>query len=627
MLLLACLLYIIGAGSFLHLFSAQPAATIFGDEGDGLFNLWILEHTSRYFLQGFQAWSDGQIFWPHQQYSFWWSDNLLTLTPVYALLKCISGDALTAYWWTVQVLSLAVYAMLLWFYQSLYRFWAGTAYKTSWCYWLGLPVWTFLMFFSQIHLHNYLHFQHLAAVWLLLLLTGCVRYIFTRRRRDTLLVGLALLCLIYSAPYYAVLALCLLLGWALVLAHDTPNQLWHEVRRHIWLVLLVGLLAVPGFLAYRQADLLTYAPSVVRELSMQAAHWVTPLDGWLKTMSPELLSADLRPGGYPGLGLLVGLIIAALAAGWKARFLIKRLLMSREFWCWIVLWLITLVNAKEIKWFTCYLRIILIFWALARLLIVYRRHAPARPNLLLLFLAGCGFIIYGTAFGPGELFRFNTIDPSIWGLFSYVVPGYSQMREVIRFAPLGQIILGALVFLAVAHAVLTATTVCTKRLLGLVVAALVALQISETVRVKAPITEIAPSSITLREDETAFYQTISGSMAVLPSQPFHRNTYHMLRWDAHPGIKLLNGYSARSTPEFVRCMELERMYGPASEEQQAYLHSMGVQYVTAFHASLSDAAVHQLQQLSGVLYTNERLTVVQLPTNTSLAQSRNQPDL
>lgn len=121
-----------------------------------------------------------------------------------------------------------------------------------------------------------------------------------------------------------------------------------------------------------------------------------------------------------------------------------------------------------------------------------------------------------------------------------------------------------------------------------------------------------PENVLLDAEETTFFKGLRGTMLAIPAVPFHRNTYHQLRWVACPDLYLLNGYSARSTARFDRLMLLERRHGKASAPQMACAVESGAQYVCLWRGRVPVTSQEQLQDQYRTLFANDRFLVLAL---------------
>lgn len=606
-----------GVGVWLHFrtrFSAS-GPVIYGDSGDGLFNLWVLEHAVRTVGRGPAALADGRIFWPAHATTYWWSDNLLVPSAVYAALKALLGDMFSAYRATVLLFSAAVYAAFVWLFVELWRGCRRSFALPQWTVLLAPPM-AYLACFSQIRLHDYLHFQHLASLFLVTLVIGALRHAANLRRRDWLLMLGAEVLLLYSAPYYAVLGLCVLLCRGFFLLADRRIHLWEWGWRNGLLALPLILVAIPAARMYAMVEPIEYQQYEVRLLSLDVAHLYTPLRGWLRAALADALPDGLpavRRGGYPGAGLLVGSLLAAGLGLWFGR---RRLCD----WCrpvpvrlFLLLWAVTLIGDRAFRPYAWGLRLMLIPVGLFLLAWYWRRGTHTPESRQGAMLVAALVTVYGTAFGPGTHFKPPLTDISVWSVFSWLVPGYLNMREVLRFSSLGQLLLLAVLWWLLLRAwSAVRQRVVVKRGLGVMIILLAALQLSETVGQRVRETNIVPENVLLDAEETTFFKGLRGTMLAIPAVPFHRNTYHQLRWVACPHLYLLNGYSARSTARFDRLMLLERRHGKASAPQMACAVESGAQYVCLWRGRVPVTSQEQLQDQYRTLFANDRFLVLAL---------------
>jgi hypothetical protein len=614
--LAATVLFCIGIGlHFKSVFVSDPI--VYGDDGDGLFNLWVLEHVYHMFPDGVSSLADGRIFWPAHRYTYWWSDNLLVPSGVYALCKQFFSDMYAAYRATILILSFLVYFAYVWLFAEVWRG-VRTSMGKPLSFWsaLWVPILAYLAFFSQTRIHDYLHFQHLTALFFVTLLIGALRHTAYLKRRDWMLMLLSELLLLYSAPYYAVLGMCILLCRVLFLLGDCRIHLWHWGWRHGLLALPVLLLSLPSVYMYGHGEPVDYSLDTVRSLSLQLGHLFAPLHGWSRTWLDGLLPDGLpavRRGGYPGMGLLlaVGLTApAVLIAYRRSLFGLFRPRVFMLFWFLLALMLIGDSDLRPVLWM---LALVLIPFGLCLLIGRWRQtQHSAMTHQQGMLLAGL-VAVYGTAFGPMSHFDPPLTDVSVWSVFSWFIPGYLRMREVLRFSSLGHFLLIATLwcFLLSLWAVMRGKTWAKVAMVSIVIL-LMGLQLSETVGMHVHEIRMRPGDLQLQESEAAFFRHLDGPMLVAPTRPFHRNTYHQLLWVKYSKLHLLNGYSARSTPHFDRLMMLEREHGPASAEQIAYAAELGADYLCMLRERTPLAAQQYVEKTYRVVFTNDRFLVVAL---------------
>lgn len=459
-----------------------------------------------------------------------------------------------------------------------------------------IPLMAYLATFSDIRMLEMRHFQfHAASVPLLALVAACLDFLKRPSRRSVLLIALSELLLLYTAPYMAVLGACLLLVWfgfAWVEGLLTPITFFKE---HWSILIPAMLLFLPGLWPYFNTSLVVYPRSEIIRFSMKPAHLFASLERWGLKDIPAF--ATLRGGAVPGSGLLLTAVIAGVLGFCRYRSNLLRFLRRRTVWIWILLFVLTWMKIREIKTLSIFLRLGL--WGVLWVgLIRWRRQQPSSADRDVLFLALTALFLYGIALGPDPRFEFQWLDPGIWGVFSRIIPGFGNMRQVIRFATLGQsLALGVLFwFFLRAWALRESRRVWLLTGLG----AAILLQTLEVLPSRAPRTRVDPGHFTFSPRAEAFFRDFEGSLLVIPATPFHLNTYAMLRFSAMPGIRLVNGYSARSNDLLDALMRLEREGGQASEGQIRLARRAGVDAVLLL--TLDKDAISRMRAEADTLY-------------------------
>ncbi|MCF7839091.1 MAG: hypothetical protein K9N49_10730, partial [Candidatus Marinimicrobia bacterium] len=324
----ALLVYLAGAVWHLDL-ARQPPEALWGDAGDGLFNGWILEQGLRSAPGGFQELRAGRIFWPDGANSFFWSDNLLAVLPLYALARALTPGLLEALRWTVHGLSGLHYAALVFlFYQACALATVGAPPRSRRGLW-AVPLFAYWAHFTpQLILNHFNHLQNFCGLGLFVFAGAALAY---RRRpagRWIVLMAVAALGLLYSAPYYAVAVFVLGLGWGALEAVAHPRELMTRARRAAPGLLVVALVAWPLLRAYLDARLPTYAPRDLIRLAIAWTSVYTPAAtvsaDWLRRAGCALPAVSSEQLAWWGGGWLLGLILAVSRwggvrwGGWSA---------------------------------------------------------------------------------------------------------------------------------------------------------------------------------------------------------------------------------------------------------------------------------------------------------------------
>ncbi len=300
--LLATSLLFLLASRWMGLGFESPATTLFGDTGDGFFNLWILEHL-RLFLSGAgDTLSDGRILYPATD-TFWFSDNLFALSPPYLLARAAGASRLAAayyanlFWWA------AAFAALWLLFSEVRKSVAARIPEVGNAADWVPPFLALALLYTPARLHGLQHFQNHAWTGWMLLLAFTLRHLRLRRTPD--LVGMAACecALMASAPYYAILGLFPLAAWAFASALRLPHDARWILRQLPWAVPFVLGVAL---LAWQHARVgaPAYPVEELRRTALRFGHLLPP--GWR--------TRELRVGGYPGLWILATVPCALAAA-------------------------------------------------------------------------------------------------------------------------------------------------------------------------------------------------------------------------------------------------------------------------------------------------------------------------
>jgi hypothetical protein len=603
------------AGVLLHLDLRHYEAgrTIFGDNGDGFFNLWVMEHVVDNLAAGNVHLADGRIFWPDNADTYLWSDNLLVPSLGYAMFRAGARNVFEAYWFTALFMSLLGFAAYTCLFTVLFRIARRHYDLPAWSALLA-PVFAYLASFSAIRLVYFDHFQNLSALWLFVLLGGILGYSCFRQRGYFAAAILSEVALLYSAPYFAILGVCVLSLWFLSMLLGDRRAFWLTVREN-WIAIAI---ATPAFLfllaAYMRTEKQPYNLEDYRDLAVALRDLVTPREGWsralLARIAHDLPTPHPEKPAYLGLGLLCGLSIAAIRslrtlAGFTVRWIRHPL-----FWILCGTGAVCMIHhkpalAQATAWITLTLISALLLLHLRTTARLYTRD-PVAASLCVLGLAAV--ITYGLALGPSRHGDGHP-DGSLWGLLSALVPGVIHMRAIGRLAVVGQGILLALLLLCLFRALAEPRH---RPATLLVTALLIALQLGEQVNARASQNHYDIEAIQPTAGEDEWFRQIRGPLLVLPTTPFHRNAVPMLYFNRFPGIILMNGYSGRATATWDRIMQAGQETGEGSEPQIRLAEAQGARYIVATKWALPRRTVKVLRA-SGrpILFENDRFMVLQ----------------
>ncbi len=619
----AVLLYLAGAWQHLHLGSILDPTLLFGDDGDGFFNLWVLLHNTIYGRQGLASWMDGRIFWPENGQTLFWSDILILPTLPFAAFRAAGTALFTSFNLTVLLLSAAAYATLLLLLRKFGE-WSATGRKHAGPDWLIL-LFCYSMVFSIPRLTTSIHFQNLSSFGVPLVLLGLCGFSAHGRRRWLALALAAEVGMLYTAPYFAVMGSILFGLWLLLHGLSFPDRLRQDIGTTWWLWLAAALLALPPVLLYHRVEHPDYSPVMLH--GVMASHldhlWIPPrgpLRQWLLARGHNLERISHESLAYAGIGVLF-LLPFTLAlrlcrrkenngGGSLRLFLLPALLYLL---CRLLLAPLP-IAAYGLAWaaLLCFL-VLVLYQALARV----RRRAHAFPAVMVLLAALAAF---GLALGPNPDFINARINPSLWGIFRILVPGVNNMRAIGRMAGLANTFLLVWIYLQYMPRIRAGA----GKWLLLTPVLLLILQNLEAWPVQArvnhyPVQRISPSSAEL----STLRSLPAGIGCVFPTNPWPRNTHAMLYLVPVGQLTLINGYSARSTRLLDSLMAAGRDGHEPTPDQLAILERSGCNYILLWKRKIDRRALARLARRYPRVMETRQMVILRLPeTGPSTAPGR-----
>ncbi len=588
--LLGSLLFGVGAVRHLRAGGFDIRSTIHGHAGDGLFNLWVLEHVFLNLPQGLRALSDGRIFHPAEN-AYWWSDNSLATSAFYSLPRLAGVPPVPSFVLTAFVLSALAFAAICFLFAEIRR----SSGAPAWTRWI-VPFAAYLAFFTHTRIKDAEHFQYQFSVFWIFLLAAALRHNRDRRRRDFAGMACCTALLMATGPYFTLLGLCVLLPWAWLLAADARVDLRRWALRNLPLALPF----LPPFLYIAWQ----YASASPGEIPLDTVRAGSVRLG--RFLSLTLPGRAPMPREALGAGACLAMLLCGTA--WTARH--AKLFRQRGVWLPLLLFAASFAKIHELRPYDAWLRAGICLWAAARLAGSWRKGGCDLRQGQFLFLAGVAALTLGMALGPGKDFGKPHFIPNVWGLFSAGVPGFRGMRHLIRFAAMAQLAVHGLLFAAALR--LGASR--RGRAWTAAFALLAALHLVQHGKTRSDLARLDPDALSLQAEERGFFGNLQGVMLVVPAAPFHRNSQHMLRWIGCSGLSLLNGYSGRLPPAFAEIIRLENHHGRASPEQIAAAVAQGADFLCIPRAYVADATEDTVAAAYPVLFANPRFLVVDLRT-------------
>ncbi len=610
----AIALYLLGAVLHLGVFR-NPSGTIWGDAGDGFFNLWVLNHTVETLSRGDVNLADGRIFWPRHNDTFFWSDNLLAVAPFFALSRLIKPNLLDAFRLTGLFLSMLHFGALLFLFHQVFALARSrqpdlSPYTAWW-----IPVLAYLAHFSPaVLINHFLHIQNLCSFGLFILVGAMLAYRCRPAARWLYLMTAALVFMLYSTPYYAVAGFILLATWLGFEAARDARELGQRVWTARWGLIALFIPAAILAAAYFQTERVSYLHSDIKTLSVDWSHLVVPAYGYIQqrlgawiTDYPRLHNEKIA---WLGPGLLIGLVAML---GWSLRQTPRSWrtwIRSPLFWATGLSVVLLQLKIRELRPFLSIYGVIVI-GVLLVLFIRYlsRRYRDDAIRFAAGYLVVAAVLMYGIAFGPHGYYLNTRVNPSVWGFLALWAPGLTNIRAVGRMAFIGQVLIFSLVALWI-WIMQARSRGPFRRVLWVGLAAGCVLQGLDASTIRVPRQRHDASIIQPTAEEHAFFDALDGAMVVFPAHPYSRNTVPMLYFSRYPDLRLMNGYSARSTFVWDQVMWLGRRYGPCSPEQIRYVLNQGVDYVAVRTEFIRPAHAEGLKERAGEpLFENHRWAV------------------
>ena len=582
-LILSLLIAVLSAHHFLAAFEPAPGR-IWGDAGDGFFNLWILRHVTEALPGHPFDLADARIFWPDHERSFFWSDNLITFGPVFKLAGFFTNSPLDAFRLTGILLFFIHYAALLFFFYQAFALLRAKWPQTDPVIWFVPLMAGAAQCSAPVLINHFLHIQNFAVAGVFVLLGAMLAWQRNPSAGWTRTIAIAILVLLYSTPYYAIVGVLVAVFWLFGQWSADSSRMITMAKRCGWIGVISVALSLPAVLAYLQAGgREDFSAAAMRSNAITWIDLFLPPTGefqrWLSSLNADYPSVDYERLAWLGPGLL-------LAICWVGAIGFMHLKKSGRCWprkstSWFVVisLLLLCLKVKDLRpWMAWYGLFFIgsgliygICWGARRY-----RDQPVKSGMMYLLMAVV--IFYGIALGPRGYYTKELVNPSLWGFFAVWMPGFDSMRAIGRFAYPGHAALMALVFMLAANYGLRMKP-SGRSILVLFGIACLLLQLWDVHAIRPPQQWHDEELVFPDNDERTFFSKLNGSLLALPAHPFHGNTRHMLFFQPFKNIYLMNGYSGHSTPSWNKMMEVETSEGSGCLEQFRLARDAGVDYL------------------------------------------------
>ncbi|GEM_PF-5344529 len=597
-------------GTYTHLLPTSDTfagQSLYGDKGDGLFNIWVMEHVYQSVYRGEGTLSDGRIFGPAHRETFWWSDNLLVPGTVFSLFRILGMDPVGSSFWTGTLFAILVYPSLI---VLLLRI--GTTTRMESLHWTwSVPVIAYLLTFSETRLQSYNHFQNVSALFVILLLYGFIRYEETRRARDLAGVGICQCLLLFSSPYQALIGVVLAIAWLVVLSTDPAFRPFTLFRQALPAALVLALPVIWITWQYASQEPVTYSVTDVNKLSMQFANFWVPLS--------DRGSHSLAKGGYLGAGLLGALGLLVVHSSIQNRSWLLQMVTTKRFWMVACLFGISFLDVKELKPLTVWLRFLPPLLVLGWIWNTLRtRHADRSIRIVFFIFLSAG-LVYAITFGPSLYFENQVLDPGVYGWFRLIIPGFDSMRDLMRFTPTGQVLLVIAIWLYgflphFKH---------DRGLLKWVCWGLMGIQLLDMRHATPPRTDMGKRQVFSSQDQ-AVLSDLDGPLLILPMSPYHRSALYMFLFQQVPELELVNGYSGRVPDDYKKLLKAEVSAGLGSPAQMEVAKALGADYLFVQRKHAKQNHIQHLIQTLQVHYETPDFFILSLTGSAESPPSRHQ---
>ncbi|MDD9950101.1 MAG: hypothetical protein OXT67_00920 [Zetaproteobacteria bacterium] len=615
--IVALILFSTGCICHFGLLSFFSGGVFFGDHGDGLFNLWVLQvaeaklrDMSLWSLEWLHHWPDAAIFWPENDFVYTRSDNLFIYAPLFSLLKLAGLDILQAYGALSFILLascfVATYVLLRSLTRACFPFYHEQTPAE-----VLLLLCTFICVFSQGKMRVMNHWQTLSYGWVVWALVAMLKYSLAtdlqQRLRRVCLVCLAIFqtCLMLSAMYYAVLCSCLVFVWFFGEILSRPQRILLDLRKVFFGIVPFAVICCGVAFAYMNSPRYVQDLVYTAHVSARLENFYIPPAGLFRQVLERVIPTGLAtvPGevtGYMGLGVLWACLFFALR--WlKAEG--RRLCRSPIYITMLGCFLVSLGGLQS-SWFAllAWIPLLMVGLVWARCLRTAHQQRDAK-QIGLLFAVVSFVVIFGVAMGPFKPYMGLQVQPSIWGVLGALIPGVGDLRAVGRLATVAQqpLVL-ALLWGFFSLCELRRDRQRSTLRLWQVAFLLVAVQLLDNVGLTTYNTHMNAKQLTPSRKERLALADLQGPLLVFPTQPHFRSTQDMVYFSHLEQVNLVNGYSAFVTQPWQRMMDLAlHQHREPSLEQLEYAQQLGVFWIavlkTEEQSHHDEVAIHPLWEL------------------------------
>jgi len=586
--------------------------SVMGDDGDGFFNLWLLENV-RKFLSDFDLnyLINTHSFYPENNLVLFWSDNMIFPGLIYSLFYGFCSNPFLSYFLTIFTALGMGFACHYLFFREVIRSTTSEKKELPTVYFLFAMMLTYLFTFSAARIQYSLHFQNFWSFLMFSGLYGMLRVLGGKLRSGLIWIGLSFTLLCYIAMYYAVgLALLGILFFICLCGTYNKKKWLLLIRKGSLIFITTVLLSTPillGYLSNIHVDTSQHLYGAV------PWHLIMPLYGSFAEYLYQSLGIPFV--GYQSESLVyIGCFSAVVALPMFCFILFQAFKFVRQSpFLLKILAFVILFNAAAWSIPRAYeFKVIVVTLAIALFVAFYfysmayaLKHKKISSVSALLGLSATAF--YGIAFGLSSGYQHPIFNPSLLGVFNLLLPGMHSIRAIGRFgSPAFGVLLAIIAYIAF-------TRLYKKRpvLFSLTIGCLL-INIPEQLKIPYINTYAAEFLFNKTPEEHKFFANLQGALVVYPMQPFHLNSYPQLYFLPYKNLSIVNGYSGRSS-SFSDQLILSGA-DSFTPESYALLKSQNIQYlaISKWRYEAKDLAAIMNVFKGQILLDSEHFLVVPL---------------
>lgn len=536
--------------------------SIFGDEGDGFFNLWLLEHVRLFFSHwDLNLLIHTNTFYPENNLTLFWSENQIFPGAIYSLIYFFCQKSILSFN-ILHFVSVALAYTTHFFLFKKILSWGREVISESYekqskrvqqlhdfSLNVLLLIFTYSFTFSMTRMVYTVHFQNQWSFLTLVSIFGMIKILEKSYRLGAVLVCGAATLLCLSSMYYFVTFSMIGLFFGVFLIFSLKKaELSKLIKQSLPSIGVSSVICLPILYAYS----LTEKNGLGSGSFSKISQIFYPFPNTLVFNLLDRFGINLENYSqynhesliYPGVFLLflsIPLFLLTLKQAW----IFIKSDHSLKIWLSIILifnaaaWSLSSKFESKALITTMGVGGLLIYILISFYRAVERK--VLRSELALLFISA--IVFYSVTLGQSVGFRGHTFNPSFFGIFSLINPGFLAMRAAGRLGVLASAMLCGLTFYYLVIKVkFFKPWVCS------IVIGLGLLHSFEQFQKPYVNTYPVERVLQLSRDEKEFFSSLSDSILFYPVAPWHKNTYYLLLSQPYENIRLVNGYSGHLPP-------------------------------------------------------------------------------